>query len=252
MEATEICLWPGGLLVEHAAIVARETGAKAHLAAMQTFRRIAVPGFDGVEVIEFGHAPAGRREMATRRAAVLVQFRHVQDISEEHPMLVKVSREDFLPKPGESIRLVNLISVHAENPRGRARKMLDEAMGFGGMPDGFIMHFGQLAGQRAQNNRRSVDRAMIGDVDFIAKIGNVPHRGFDEDVLVADKNDPDNAWRAQTRCLPWTRTQSHCLSRSMRMTERNFSRSRRTTSSVRSHEIDSNGPPPSSRLIPMS
>ena len=31
MEATEICVWPGGLLVEHAASVARETGATVYM-----------------------------------------------------------------------------------------------------------------------------------------------------------------------------------------------------------------------------
>ncbi len=190
--------------------------------------------------------------MTTRPPAVLVQLRHMKNIPEEHPMLVKFPGEDFFPKPGESIRFVNFVSVHAENPSWGTRQVPDQAVGFGGMPNGSVMDFRELAGQCAQNRRRSVGRAMIGQVDFIAKVGHVSHRGFDEDVLIADKADANNARGAQTRCLPWTRTQSHCRSRSIRMTERNLSRRRRTTSSVRSHEIASNGPPPSSILMPMS
>ena len=34
---------------------------------------------------------------------------------------------------------------------------------------------------------------MIGQMDFIAKIRHVSHCGFDEDVLVADKADANNA-----------------------------------------------------------
>jgi hypothetical protein len=71
--------------------------------------------------------------------------------------------------------------------------VLDEGMGFSRMPDGSIMDLRQLAGQRAQDGRRSVDRAMIGHVDFIAKTRDVPHCGFDKGVLVADKGDSDNA-----------------------------------------------------------
>ena len=131
--------------------------------------------------------------MATRRAAILGQLRHMKDIPEEHPMLVKFTGEDLLPKPGESIRFVNLVSVYAENPCGRTRKVLDESVGFGRMPDGSVMDLRQLASECVKNGRRSVDRAMIGHVDFVAKIRDVPHCGFDEGVLVADKGDSDNA-----------------------------------------------------------
>ena len=62
-------------------------------------------------------------------------------------MLVKFTGEDFFPKPGESIRFVNLVSVHAENPRWRTRQVPDEVVGFGGMPDGSVMDLRQLAGQ---------------------------------------------------------------------------------------------------------
>ena len=131
--------------------------------------------------------------MATRRATVLGQIRHMKDIPEEHPMFVKFTGEDLLPKPGEPVRLVDLVSVHAENPCVRTRKVPDEGMGFSRMPDGSIVDLRQLAGQSAQNGRCSVDRAMIGHVNFIAKTCDVPHCGFDEGVLVADKGDSDNA-----------------------------------------------------------
>jgi hypothetical protein len=131
--------------------------------------------------------------MATGRATVAGQLRHMKDIPQEHPMLIKFTGEDLLPKPGESVRFINLVSVHAENPCGRTRKVLDEGMGFSRMPDGSIVDLRQLAGQSAQNGRRSVDRAMIGHVNFIAKTCDVPHCGFDEDVLVADKGDSNNA-----------------------------------------------------------
>ena len=108
-------------------------------------------------------------------------------------MLVKFTGEDLLPKPGEPVRFINLVSVDAENPCGRTRKVLDESVGFSRMPDGSIMHLRQLAGQREKNGRRSVDRTMIGHLDFIAKIRDVPHCGFDEGVLVADKGDSHNA-----------------------------------------------------------
>jgi hypothetical protein len=131
--------------------------------------------------------------MATRHATVLGQLRHMKDIPEEHPMLVKFTGEDFLPKPGESVRLVDLVSVHAENPCGRTRKVLDEGMGFRRMPDGSVMDLRQLAGESVKNLRRAIGRAMIGHVDFIAKTRDVPHCGFDKGVLVADEGDSDNA-----------------------------------------------------------
>ena len=112
------------------------------------------------------------------------------------------------------------------------------------------MHFGHVAGEPAQNGGVPVDRAVIGNVDLVAKIGDVPHRGLDEDVLVTNERDPDNACALKrVACLERgpkaIGSRAQCESRigSLR-------RSRRTTSSVRSQEIASNGPPPSSRLIP--
>ncbi len=125
-------------------------------------------------------------------------------------------------------------------------------MGLRRVLDGSVMDLRQFAGERAQYCRCAISRAMICQKDLITKGGDIAHRGFNKIVLVADKDDSDNARRAQTRSLPWTSTQSHCRSRSMRMIARKLCRRRKTTSSLRSHEIASNGPPPSSMLIPMS
>jgi hypothetical protein len=54
-------------------------------------------------------------------------------------MLIKFTGEDLFPKPGESVRFINLVSVHAENPCGRTRKVLDEGMGFSRMSDGSMV-----------------------------------------------------------------------------------------------------------------
>jgi hypothetical protein len=179
--------------MEHAAVPTRETGPKPHLPTVQALGRIAVPGSDGIEIIEFGHAPARGREMASRLAMILRQLRHMKNISEEHPMFVKFTGEDPSPKAGESVRFVNLISIHTENPCRRTREVPDEGMGFSRMPDGSVANLRQLASQSAQNDRRSVDRAMIGHVYFITKIRDVLECSFDKDVLVADKDDSNNA-----------------------------------------------------------
>ena len=125
-------------------------------------------------------------------------------------------------------------------------------MGLRRVLNGIVMDLRHLAGQRAEYFRCAIGRAMICQMDFITKGEDIAHRGFNKIVLVADKDDSNNARRAQTRNLPWTSTQSHCRSRSMRMIARKLCRRRKTTSSLRSQEIASNGPPPSSMLSPMS
>ena len=116
MEATEIRLFPGHLLVKHATVLVGKAVAKSHVTAMQSLGRIAAPGFDGVEVIQLRHAPARGRKVAACRAAVCGELRGMKDVSQKHPILVKVTREDFLPKAGESIGFVDFVPVHAEYP----------------------------------------------------------------------------------------------------------------------------------------
>ena len=64
------------------------------------------------------------------------------------------------------------------------------------------MDLRELAGQSAQNCGRVIGRAVIGNVQFVAELGDVAKRGFDKEVLIPDEGNADNPWRAQSRCLP--------------------------------------------------
>ena len=114
------------------------------------------------------------------------------------------------------------------------------------------MNLGQLAGQRAQYRRRAVGRAMIGKWNSSQKARSIAHRRFDKEVLVADKEDSDNARLRSIGLLTLDENPKPLLFAFDADHRAKACSRRKTTSSVRSQEMASNGPPPSSMLIPMS
>ena len=252
MKAAKVRLLPADFLIKHEATGRREASTEAHLAAVQALGGVAVPRFDGVEVVEFGHAPAGRGEMSAGGAAVRREFRRVKHVSQKHPMAVEFATKNPLAKPGQPVGLVDLVPIHAEYPGGRTREVPDERVRGSGMADRFHVNFRRTAGQRTQDSRGRVGRSMVGDANLVAEGDDIAHCGFDEEVLVADQDDAHNSRRAQRGALPCRSAQIHCLSRSMRITARKLFIRREMISSVRFHEMASKGPPPSSMFSPMS
>src|SRR4029434_2911118 len=97
--------------MQHAAAISRIAGAKAYRPAMQALGRVAPPFFDRIEIVELRHAPAWRREMSAGHAPVLIEFRHVKNVSENHPVLVEGAREDCFAQASEPVLFIVLIAV---------------------------------------------------------------------------------------------------------------------------------------------
>ena len=121
-------------------------------------------------------------------------------------MLIEFAGENPPSKSGESVRFVNLISIYAKNPSRRSCQMTNESMRFGRMIDAPGPEVWVRARERLQNGRRSVNRAVIGHEDFVAKSATfesavsrktsslrtsaMPTRGWSSDVLLALNENP--------------------------------------------------------------
>src|SRR5262245_31376101 len=116
MEATKVCFVPRELFMQHAAAIARIAVAEPYGSTMQALGRVARPLFDGIEIVELRHTPAWRREMSRGGATLLIEFRHMKNVSENHPVLVEGPSEYFLAHASKPVRFVDLITIHAEYP----------------------------------------------------------------------------------------------------------------------------------------
>jgi hypothetical protein len=179
--------------MQHAAAISRIADAKAYRPAMQALGRVARPFFDRIEIVELRHAPAWRREMSAGRAPLLIEFRHVKNVSKNHPMLVEGARENCFAQTSEPVRFIDLITIHAEYPRPRSGEVSDEVMGLGRMPHRPKVDIGLAAGEPAQNCARLIGGAMIRNVKLVTEDGRIRYRGLNEEVLVTNERNPDNA-----------------------------------------------------------
>jgi hypothetical protein len=106
-------------------------------------------------------------------APLLIKFRHVKNVSENHPMLVEGAREDCFAQAGEPVRFIDLITVHAEYPRPRSGEVSDEIVGLGWMPHRPKVDIVLAAGEPAQNCARLVVGAMIRNVKLVTEDGRI-------------------------------------------------------------------------------
>ena len=116
METAKVCFVPREFFMKHAASIARIAVAKPYGSTMQALGRVARPLFDRIEIVELRHTPAGRGEMSRGGAPLLIKFRHVKNVSEDHPVLIEIARKDFLAQASEPARFIDLITVYAEYP----------------------------------------------------------------------------------------------------------------------------------------
>jgi hypothetical protein len=195
MEAAKVCFVPRRLFMKHATAIARIAVAKPYRPTMQALGRVALPFFDRIEIVELRHTPAWRREMSGGGATLLVKFRHVKNVSENHPVLIESARKDFLAQASEPFRFIDLITVHAEYPCARSGEVSDEIVGLGRMPHRVKMNIGLDTGEPAQDGARLIGGAMIRNVKLVTEDRGIRHRGLNEKVL-------DDACSAQSSCLP--------------------------------------------------
>ena len=193
MEAAKVRFVPRHLFMKHATAIARIAVAKPYCPTMQAFGRVALPFFDRIEIVELRHTPAWRREMSGGGATLLVKFRHVENVSENHPVLIEVARKDFLAQASEPVRFIDLITVHAEYPCARSSEVSDEIVGLGRVPHRVKVNIGLDAGEPAQNGARLIGGAMIRNVKLVTEDRGIRHRGLNEEVFVTDKRNPDDA-----------------------------------------------------------
>src|SRR5262245_26447508 len=146
METAKVCFAPRDLFMQHAATIARIADAKLNGPAVQALGSVALPFFDGIEIVELRHTPAWRREMSRGSATPLIKFRHVKNISENHPILVERSREDFFTEACEPVRFIDLIAVDPEYPCARSGEGADEIVGLGRMTHRAKVNVGLVAG----------------------------------------------------------------------------------------------------------
>jgi hypothetical protein len=202
MEAAKVCFVPRRLFMKHATAIARIAVAKPYRPTMQALGRVALPFFDRIEIVELRHTSAWRREMSGGGATLLVKFRHVKNVSENHPVLIESARKDFLAQASEPFRFIDLITVHAEYPCARSGEVSDEIVGLGRMPHRVKMNIGLDTGEPAQDGARLIGGAMIRNVKLVTEDRGIRHRGLNEKVLVTDERNPDDACSAQSSCLP--------------------------------------------------
>jgi hypothetical protein len=193
MEAAKVCFVPRRLFMKHATAIARIAVAKPYRPTMQALGRVALPFFDRIEIVELRHTPAWRREMSGGGATLLVKFRHVKNVSENHPVLIESARKDFLAQASEPVRFIDLITVHAEYPCARSGEVSDEIVGLGRMPHRVKMNIGLDTGEPAQDGARLIGGAMIRNVKLVTEDRGIRHRGLNEKVLVTDERNPDDA-----------------------------------------------------------
>jgi hypothetical protein len=193
METAKVCFVPRHLFMKHAPAIARIAVAKPYCPTMQALGRVALPFFDRIEIVELRHTPAWRREMSGGGATLLVKFRHVKNISENHPVLIESARKDFLAHASEPVRFIDLITVHAEYPRPRSGEVSDEVVGLGRMPHCPKVDIGFAAGEPAQNCARLIGGAMIRNVKLVTEESGIRDRVLNEEVLVTNERNPDNA-----------------------------------------------------------
>jgi hypothetical protein len=187
MEAAKVCFVPRRLFMKHATAIARIAVAKPYRPTMQALGRVALPFFDRIEIVELRHTPAWRREMSGGAATLLVKFRHVKNVSENHPVLIESARKDFLAQASEPVRFIDLITVHAEYPCARSGEVSDEIVGLGRMSHRVKMNIGLDAGEPAQDGARLIGGAMIRNVKLVTEDRGIRHRGLNEKVLVTDE-----------------------------------------------------------------
>jgi hypothetical protein len=193
MEAAKVCFVPRRLFMKHATAIARIAVAKPYRPTMQALGRVALPFFDRIEIVELRHTSAWRREMSGGGATLLVKFRHVKNVSENHPVLIESGRKDFLAQASEPFRFIDLITVHAEYPCARSGEVSDEIVGLGRMPHRVKMNIGLDTGEPAQDGARLIGGAMIRNVKLVTEDRGIRHRGLNEKVLVTDERNPDDA-----------------------------------------------------------
>lgn len=193
MEAAKVCFVPRRLFMKHATAIARIAVAKPYRPTMQALGRVALPFFDRIEIVELRHTPAWRREMSGGGATLLVKFRHVKNVSENHPVLIESARKDFLAQASEPVRFIDLITVHAEYPCARSGEVSDEIVGLGRMSHRVKMNIGLDAGEPAQDGARLIGGAMIRNVKLVTEGSGIRDRVLNEEVLVTNERNPDNA-----------------------------------------------------------
>ena len=160
---------------------------------MQALGRVARPLFDRIEIVELRHTPAWRREISRGTATLLIKFRHVKNVSENHPVLIESPRKDSLAQTSEPIRFVDLITVYAEYPCARSGEVSDEVVGLGRMPHRSKVNIGLAAREPAQNRARLIGGAVIRNVKLVTEDGGIRYRGLNEKVLVTDEGNPNDA-----------------------------------------------------------
>ena len=142
--------------------------------------------------------------MSRSAAALLVEHCAVQDMGlHVEGVCVRTFLEE-LPKPHETLRVEELVAVDPEHPGLRASEGLDYPVRVSGVVDLLDSDVIEIPGEPGQHLTGSVGRDMVERVDAIAERRDIPDGPLDENVLVVDEDDTDDA-QGQTSSPTTTR-----------------------------------------------
>ena len=133
--------------------------------------------------------------MARGEHSVGIQPNAVQDVRGNLESAAVRAFQKLRPEGLETDRVVELVAVDTEDPGVRAGVGLDQTMRLARMVDAACLEMVVFALQPAQDLPRSVRRDVIGRVDAVAESRDVPDRPLDEEILVANEDDADDARR---------------------------------------------------------
>ncbi|TML09742.1 MAG: hypothetical protein E6G33_16040 [Actinobacteria bacterium] len=88
--------------------------------------------------------------------------------------------------------IVDLVAVDAEDPRVRADVGQEAVVRDRRVVDRLETRVRELGREASEDLRRPVARAVVEEQELVAKLGDVPHRPLDEEILVAHEHDADN------------------------------------------------------------
>jgi hypothetical protein len=181
MEAPKIRILPRHLLMEITAEPLVIPILENHFAAMHPLPTWAAPGFDGVEIIEFRHTAARRGQMPLCPSLGNIDPADIEDISEEAPILIKLTRLKTNSHPGQSSGIVDLVTVEPEDPGAGSGIPLDQVMANGGCSHAMDLQFsGKLPPLKiAEDFQRAVGGGSLHGYHLIAEINRVSKDSLD-------------------------------------------------------------------------
>ncbi len=118
----------------------------------------------------------------------------MEDVAPDLEGVVELPAHEPRLERREAGRVVELVAVDAEDPDVVSGERGDEVVRAGRMPH--AVEGGrdrQRLGEARQDLRRAVAGAVVDEEQLVAEGAHVPHRPLDEEVLVANEEDPHDS-----------------------------------------------------------